>query len=442
MPRLLAAALAVCALASLHAADATWPQFRGPGGRAIAEGAGLPDTWSATENVAWRVPVAGLGWSSPIVAGNRIFLTSVVSASETEKPVKGLYFGGERPASTAEHRWVVHAFDLATGKTAWTREVHRAVPAFSRHLKNSYASETAATDGERVYVYFGNVGIFCFDLDGRAIWSERLPPVRMRNGWGTAASPVVHNGRLYIVNDNDEQSYLVALDAKTGKTIWRADRDEGSNWSTPLVWQHALRTEIVTTGTQKVRSYSLDGRLLWELRGMSSIVIPTPFSAHELLYVSSGYVGDAHRPAYAIRPGASGDISLAKDETSSRFIAWYQPTGGAYNPSALVYGDHYYTLYDRGFFTAHDARTGAATYPRQRIDPTAGAFTASPWAYNGRIFAMSEDGVTYVIRAGAKYELLGKNALDEFTMASPAIAGDSLIIRTASALYRIARPRN
>lgn len=425
-----------CAAATLSAADVPWPQFRGPGARGVAEGANLPERWSATENIAWKVDVPGTGWSSPIVAGDRIFLTSVISASETEKPVKGLYFGGERPASTVEHRWVVTALDLASGRTLWTRDAHRAVPAFARHLKNSYASETPVTDGERLYVLFGNVGLYCYDLAGSLVWSQKVEPVRMRNGWGTASSPVLHDGRLYLVNDNDQQSFVTALDAKTGKALWRLPREEGSNWSTPYVWQHAGRTEIVTTGTQKVRSYSLDGKPLWELRGMSTIVIPTPFSAHGLLYVSSGYVGDTHRPAYAIRPGASGDITIG-EPSSPKFVAWYQPQGGPYNPSPLVYGDYYYTLYDRGFLTAHDARTGAEVYGKQRIDPEAGAFTASPWAYNGKIFASSEDGVTYVIRAGATYELLGRNRLDEFTMATPAIAGDSLILRTASAVYRI-----
>ena len=425
-----------CAIVTVHLGANSWPQFRGPGGRGIAEGPGLPDRWSVTENIAWKVPVAGTGWSSPIVTGNRVFVTSVISATEPEKPTKGLYFGGERPTSTAEHRWVVFAFDLATGRTLWMREAHRGVPSFARHLKNSYASETPVTDGQRLYVQFGNIGLFCYDLDGKPLWSQKAESVRMRNGWGTASSPVHHQGRLYLVNDNDQQSFVTAVDARTGKTLWRQPRDEPSNWSTPFVWQHDGRTELVTTGAQKVRSYALDGQPLWELRGMSSIVIPTPFAAHGLLYVSSGYVGDTHRPAYAIRPGASGDITVS-ESASQPFVAWYQPQGGSYNPSALVYGDYYYTLYDRGFLTAHDARTGKEIYGKQRLDPAAGAFTASPWAYNGKIFALSEEGVTYVIRAGVKYELLGTNSLDEFTMATPAIIDDSLILRTASALYRI-----
>src|SRR5688572_18155606 len=255
------------AIATATLAADTWPQFRGPGGRGIAEGANLPDRWSPTDNIAWKIAVPGTGWSSPIVAGDRVFVTSVVSATETEKPTKGLYFGGERPASTAEHRWVVAAYDLASGRLLWTKEAHRAVPAFARHLKNSYASETPVTDGQRLYVSFGNVGLFCYDLDGNQLWSNKAEPMRMRNGWGTASSPVLHQGRLYLVHDNDEQSFVTAIDAKTGKPLWRVARDEGSNWSTPFVWQHDRRTELVTTGSQKVRSYSLDGKPLWELRG-------------------------------------------------------------------------------------------------------------------------------------------------------------------------------
>ena len=226
----------------------------------------------------------------------------------------------------------------------------------------------------------------------------------MRYGWGAASSPVLHQGRLYIVNDNEEQSFLEALDAKTGKQIWRVARDEGSNWATPFVWESGKRTEIVTAGTRRVRAYDLDGKLLWELGGMSSIAIPTPFAKFGLLYVTSGYVGDQVRPVYAVRPGASGDISLKGDETSNEFVAWYQRQGGPYNPSPLVYGDYYYTLMDFGFLTCRDARTGKEIYGKQRINTAGAAFTASPWAYNGKIFALSEDGDTYVIQAGTRVQ--------------------------------------
>ena len=419
------------------AAHAQWPQFRGPGSTGVSESTQLPDTWSTTENVRWKTRIRGDGWSSPIAWGNRVFVTAVVPAETTETPQRGLYLKGERPAPTFEHRWMVYAIDFATGKIVWEREAHRGVPQTARHLKNTYASETPVTDGQRVYVLFGNVGLFAYDFDGTPAWSTRLDPKPTRNGWGTGASPALHDGRLYVVHDNEVAPELIAINANNGAIVWRVARKEGSNWSTPFVWQHGGRTEIVTTGTVAVRSYGLDGSLLWELRPMSSHVIPSPFARHGLLYVSSGYVGDSTRPVYAIKPGASGDISLQPGETSNAFVAWSLPQGGTYNTSPIVYGDYYYTLFDRGFFTCHDARTGKEIYTKVRLDPAAGAFTASPWAYDGKLFALSEDGVTYVIQAGPEYKLLGRNSLDEFTMASPAIHQNSLLIRTATTLYRI-----
>jgi len=409
------------------AAPQNWPQFRGPDSSGVAaDDPRLPDRWSKTENVAWKAEIPGRGWSSPVVWGDSVFLTSVVSTAPEEPAKKGLYFGGNRPAPpTVEHRWMVYGVDFKGGKILWEREVHQGVPQSARHLKNSYASETPATDGEHVYAYFGNVGVFCFDFKGKLLWSQRYGPVSTRYGWGTAASPVLYRGRLYIVSDNDDKSFLAALDAKTGREIWRAGRDEKSNWSTPYVWEHDGKAEIVTNGTGRIRSYDLDGKLLWDEGGGSDIVIPTPFSRFGLLYVTSGYVGDQKRPVYALQPGGK--------------MAWSLPQAGPYNPSPIIYGDYYYTLLDRGFFTCHEARTGKEVYGRQRIDPEAAAFTASPWAYNNRIFALSEDGDTYVIQAGPEFKVLGKNSLDEMSMATPAIAGGSLILRTASRLYRIAR---
>lgn len=418
-----------------------WPQFRGPRSDGVAaDDPALPDTWSATRNVVWKTEVPGSGWASPVVWGDRIFLTSVISALAPEAPKKGLYFGGNREnIPSDEHRWMVYAVDWKSGKIQWAREVHRGTPGSSHHLKNTYASETPVTDGERVYAYFGNLGLFVFDMDGKPAWSQHWGPFHTRYGWGTAASPVLYKDRIYIVNDNDDQSFLAALDKRTGKQMWRVERDEASNWATPYIWEHDRGAEIITSGTRKVRSYDLDGHLLWELGGMSSIVIPTPFAQHGLLFLASGYVNDTVRPVFAVRPGARGDISLKEGETSNQQVAWYQRQAGPYNPSPLVYGDYYYTLLDRGILTCHDARTGREVYGKQRIDPEAGAFTASLWAYNGKLFALSEDGDTFVMQAGEQFKVIGKNPLDEMCMATPAIARGSLIIRTATKLYRIGR---
>src|SRR5437867_3046149 len=234
--------------------DSAWPQFRGPGGRGVATNANLPDHWSASENVAWKAEIPGRGWSSPIIWGDRVFLTTAISSGETEQPKKGLYFGGERrDAPRPEHEWKVLCLDLSSGKTRWERVVQRTKPAGPVHLKNTYASETPVTEGERVFAYLGNAGVFCLDFDGHPVWSKPLEPHKTRYGWGTAASPVLHGDRLYLVNDNDEQSYLLALDRRTGKEILRVERDEKSNWSTPFVWEHERRTEVVTAGSGKVR---------------------------------------------------------------------------------------------------------------------------------------------------------------------------------------------
>ncbi len=421
----------------LAAASDPWPQFRGPNAAGISTNAHLPVRWSATENVAWKTDLPGRSWSSPIVWGERVFVTAVVNSGVSEPPKKGLYFGGERPEpSQAEHRWQVLGLDLATGKVQWEETVHRGAPPTPIHLKSSYGAETPVTDGERVYALFGGVGLFALKLDGTAAWSRPLEPRKMRYGWGTAASPVLHGGRLFLVNDNDDRSELLALDAQTGRELWRVDREEKSNWATPFVWVHGPRTELVTPGSGAVRSYSLDGEVLWSLKGMSSIAIPTPQAGDGLLFVSSGYVGDKLRPLYAIRPGGSGDLTLKPGETRNEFIAWSNPVGGPYNPSPLFYDGRIYVLFDRGLVSGYEAKTGRLLYDRERL-PDGFAFTSSPWAASGNVYCLNEDGVCFVIRAGDTFELLHTNRLadDDMCMATPAMAGDRLLIRTAARLY-------
>jgi outer membrane protein assembly factor BamB len=420
------------------AAQDNWPQFRGPGARGISTSPNLPDRWSATENVAWKTDVPGRGWSSPIAWGDRIFLTTVVNTADTEPPKKGLYFGGERPVPASQHRWIVLCLDLKTGAKVWQRTVHQGTPDTSIHVKNSYASETPVTDGRHVYALFGNVGLYCLTMDGKPVWEHRLEPRRTRLGWGTAASPVLHKGRLYLVNDNEEQSYLLALSADTGRELWRVPRGEKSNWATPYVWETPGRTEIVTAGSGQVRSYDTEGRLLWTLKGMSSITIATPYSVGGLLILSSGYVGDRSKPIYAVRPGATGDISLKPGERSSSHIAWCAENAAPYNPTTLAVANRIFVLYDFGFLGIYRTDTGQVLLERERI-PNGRGFTASPWSYGGKIFCLNEDGVTFVFRESDRMELLHQNPLaeDDMCMATPAIVGDRLIIRTSARVYCI-----
>jgi outer membrane protein assembly factor BamB len=438
----LAAAFLVLAGPSVRGDD-NWPQFRGPGSRGVSEDRDLPEAWSKTENVAWVTKIPGRGWSSPVVWGDRVFLTAAIQLDGKNEKIKpGLYFGGDRPTPKTPFRYVVYCLDFNTGKVLWEKTVHEGIPKFGHHLKNTMASETPVTDGERVYAYFGNVGLYAFDFDGNQKWSRELGAYPMALNWGTAASPAIYDGKIYILDDNEKHSFLSAIDAATGKELWRKDRDEKSNWSTPYIWKNEQRTEIVTCGVNRVRSYDLDGKVLWQLSGMSSIVIPTPFSAGGLLYVTSGYVMSQKKPVFAIKPGASGDISLKGDkkETSNEHIAWSNPKAGPYNVSPVLYKDVLYVLYDRGLLAAFNAQTGEALYkpPLARLG-TSEHYTASPWAYNGKIFCLSEEGQTAVIEAGGtKPKIIRKNELDEFTMATPAIVRGSLLIRTDSQLYRIA----
>ena len=431
-----AAAWIVLTGALAHAQD-HWPQFRGPRSTGTSTNTHLPDTWSASRNVAWKTEIPGRSWSSPIVWGDRVFLTTVVDSGTSEAPKKGLYFGGDRPTPpTSEHAWKVLGISRTNGQVSWERTVHRGAPRTSIHLKGSYGAETPVTDGERIYAVFGGVGVFAFSLDGQPAWSRPLEPRSTRYGWGSAASPVVHGGRLFLVDDNDDHAELRALDARTGKEVWRVDRDEKSNWATPFVWQSGQRTELITPGTRAVRSYDLDGNLLWSLRGMSSIAIPTPFAGDGLLFVTSGYVGDTFRPLYAIRPEAHGDISLAPGTSQNASVAWSDPTGGPYNPTPLYYEGRLYVLFDRGLVSCRDARTGRVLYDRERL-PDGFAFTASPWAHGGKVFCLNEDGVCFVLQAGDTFRLLSTNRLadDDMCMASPALSGDRLLLRTSKRLY-------
>lgn len=429
-----------------------WPGFRGAAHGIAADHPALPDKWSTSENVVWKADIPGRGWASPVVWGDHVF---VVTAVDVTKPVDtfrkpteyvsrslgGPMTGEDVNRTPAEHRWVALDFDARTGKVRWERTLKTATPTQAVHNKNSMASETPVTDGERLYVYLSYAGLFALDFNGTVVWSKPMEPQPVRMGWGGAASPVLHDGRLYVVNDNDAQSYLAAYDARTGNELWRVPRDEKSNWSTPFVWQNAQRTEIVTTGSKRVRSYDTSGKLLWELGGLTSIHAATPIASGGLLYISSGYTSDAVRPVFAVRPGATGDITPPAGQRSNDYIVWSHPALAAAYPSGLVTGDTYYMLLDRGFFTATDARTGREVYGRQRIATDGGMFSASPWSYNGKIFALNEDGTTYVIQPGAEFKVIGQNALDEFTLATPAISNGSLYIRTATKLYRISTAR-
>lgn len=409
---------------------------------APSDGPTPPEHWSETENVGWKTEIPGLAWSSPVVWKNKVFLTTCIALGETKPPVKGLYFAdldaNKYDLPKVEHEWKLYCLELGSGKILWERTVHKGLPDKTYHLKNTLASETPLVDGQRVYAYFGNLGLFTYDLDGKLLWKTSFPAVETRYGWGTGASPTMHGDMLFVVNDNEDESYLVALDKATGRERWRVTRDEKSNFVTPLVWAHEGRTELVTAGSGGIKSYDLEGNPLWVLKGMSYLAIPTPQVAGELLYVTSGHVMDKTKPLYAIRPGAKGDISLSASEDSNDFVAWCQKKAGSYHPTPVIADGQVYLLYDQGFFAAYDAASGKQVYGKQRI-PGGRAFTASPWAYGGKVFCLNEDGVTFIIDGGKEFKIVGENRLaeDDMCMATPVIAGRQLLIRASKRIYSI-----
>jgi outer membrane protein assembly factor BamB len=441
-----------------------WPQFRGPAGAGVADESSLPERWSKTDNVAWSIDVPGRGWSSPIVWGDRVYVTSAISPGAFKAPSTGI-FGNDYAADlarqglsdeevvkrvvnrdieltseTGDIRYMVYALDAKTGKVAWEQEAHRGKPSGGRHRKNTYASETPVTDGERLYVSFGgNVGLFCYSMDGTLLWKHAWPPQPIYLDFGTASSPVVHQGRVYQLHDNDGESFLAALDAKTGKPLWAVTREDAapmtSGWATPFIWDNGRRTEIVTIGRGRVVSYDLEGRELWRLRGMTQAT-PSPVAADGLLYVGSGAQGDSNRPLMAVRPGASGDISLAADQDANEFVVWRQPRFSAYTPSPLVYRGRVYAVNDNGILQVADAKTGKEVF-KARVGGGGHTFSSSPVASQGRIYLLSEDGETFVLRAADRYEEIARNSLDEMSLASPAADADSLYLRTQTRLYRI-----
>jgi outer membrane protein assembly factor BamB len=441
-----------------------WPRFRGPDGNPVVAKGRLPEKWSTTENVEWAAEVPGRGWSSPIVNGRWVFLTTVTTEGKSKPPQIGTEYSNEYAAELMKQglsqqevldrltardielpkevmlHYFLYCLDIQTGNVVWKQEFYSGRPPGGRHRKNSFASETPVTDGKRVYVYVANLGLYAYDMKGAEVWHTPLEAYPIYLDFGTGGSPAFLGDMLVIVNDNEKQQFIAAFDKRTGKPVWRTNRDlaakgdgppQRSGWVTPFVWKNPRRTEVVTVGPGVAVSYDPAGKELWRLSGMSATPIPSPFAYDGLLYVNGG----RGKALYAIKPGATGDLTPGEDGKLNEFLAWSQPRAGTYLPTEVAYQGALYALSETGILSRFDAKTGKLNY-RSRID-AGGAFTSSPWAYNGKVFCLSEEGKTFVIAAGEQFELLHVNLLDEMTQATPAIVGDRLLLRTQSRLYSI-----
>lgn len=428
------------------AAD-TWPSFRGLAAAGVADKQGLPQQWDGVKGAGlrWKVEVPGLAHSSPIVWGDRVFLTSAISsrADATFKP--GLYGAGTASEDRTPQEWVLMALDRATGKTAWQRTAYKGVPKEKRHIKSTYANATPATDGRFVVAFFGSHGLHAYRMNGEPAWQKDLGVLDVgaydlpEYEWGTASSPIIYKDLVIVQCDTQKESFLLAADIHTGKTVWKTARTELPSWGTPNVFVPARggRPELVTNASNFVRGYDPDtGAERWRLGGSSKITAPTPIFGDGLMVVASGRAPE--RPIFVIRPGGSGDITPQGDAESSSHVAWRKTGRGSYMPTPLIYEGILYVLSNAGLFDAYELATGAEIY-RQRVEHGGSGFSASPVAADGRIYLSSEDGDMFVIRAGRTFELLGKHPMGEPLMATPAIAGGTMFVRGEKHLFAVGR---
>jgi outer membrane protein assembly factor BamB len=425
--------LAVCT-----AAAANWHQWRGPYENGTAPG-DAPLEWSDSKNIAWKTTIPGRGFSSPIVSGDRIFLTTAVVARTVAKkeaaaadlPAEQRPGWGGGAGTSAEYRFEVIAIDRRSGKAAWQRTATTAIPHEGYHQRyGSFASNSPVTDGKHVYAFFGSRGVYCYDMDGQLQWQKAFPPMNIAFHFGEGTAAVL-NGRFLLLNfDQEKNSYLLALDKTTGQEIWRVDRDEPSGWAPPLVVEHEGRKQLIVSGSKRVRAYELEtGKPIWECAGLGTNVIPAPVAAGGIVYAMSGFQQDPN--LLAIKLGQTGDL------TGSKSVLWSNRRGNSYTPSPVLADGKLYFLTDSGRISCLDAVTGAPYYLQQRLGKSYN-LKASPVAVNGKLYVATEEGETVVVKMGEKFEVLAVNTLsDQSFIASPAVADGAIYLRGENTLFCI-----
>jgi outer membrane protein assembly factor BamB len=444
--------LSLCCLALASPRGATandwisqrdWPQFRGHRASGVAERSYLPLSWNVEthSNVRWKTAIPGLGHASPIVAGERVFIVTAASSDPNPALRVGLYGDIAPVKDESAYEWYLYCLDRSTGRILWKETVARGVPKIKRHTKATHANSTPATDGRHVVVFLGSEGLYCYDVCGRLCWKKdlglldsgffMLPAAQ----WGFASSPIIYRDMVIVQCDVQKNSFLAALDIRTGRELWRTPRADVPTWSTPTVYEGPTRAELIVNGFKHSGGYDpRTGRELWKLSGGGDIPVPTPVVAHNLIYLASAHGPKA--PLCAVRLGASGEITPPADATSTEQVAWYKNRDGTYMQTPLVYRDYLYACKDNGVLSCYDARTGEMLY-RERLGGGQTGFTASPVAADGKLYFTSEIGDIYAVQAGPQFEVLATNSMGDVCMATPAISGQFLIVRTKSYVYGI-----
>ena len=430
----------VLALSSTHAQEGApetyWPQWRGPLATGVTPDGNPPVRWSEEENIRWKVSIPGRGSASPIVWDDKVFVLTAVTTGEEGSGREGLFSLLRRRivrgiAANEVLRFTVLAFSRHDGRVLWERVAVEERPHEGIHQTGSFASPSAVADDEQVCAFFGSRGLYCYDMDGGLLWEQDFGDMTIRLGFGEGASPVLYGDTIVVNWDHQGQSFITALDKRTGRERWRVERDEQSSWATPLVVEHGGRAQVVTSATSRVRSYDLEtGRLIWEADGLTQNAIPSPVAAGGMVFVTSGYRGNR---LWAIRlAAAKGDI------TNGDAIAWSLDKDTPYVPSPLLHDGILYLLKsNRGVLSAYDAETGHRYYGPERLKGIRNVY-ASPVAAGGRIYITSREGTTLVVADGPRVNVLATNVLEDEFDASPAVVGDAIYLRGREFLYCIA----
>lgn len=420
-----------------------WPQFRGPYASGIVETRMIPDHWNVTtgENIRWKRRIPGLGHSSPVIWGDRLFITTAVSGSGNNSLKVGLYGDIDEVGDRSEHEYSLYCFNKQNGELLWERLVHKGVPVTERHTKSSHANPSPATDGKFVVVFFGSEGLHCYDFEGTLVWKKNFgrinagPYTDPEVEWGYASSPIIHENRVIVQCDIiGGEGFLASLDLETGEEIWRTPREDVATWSTPNFLNKYGQRQIVVNGFSQIGGYEFDtGEELWTLSNGGDAPVPTPVFAHGLIYIHGSH--GRYQPIFAIRPEARGDITLDKESTTNESIVWSIKRGAAYMPTNLVYGEYLYNLRMNGNLSCFKAKTGEVIY-KERI-PEAMGITSSGVASNGKLYYSLEQGDVVVVKAGPEFEILSRNPMDDLLMASPAISDNMIFFRTQHYLVAV-----
>ena len=425
---------AVAAIASQpEGFEKNWHHWRGPHATGAAIDANPPTTWSETENVRWKVEIPGMGHAAPIIWGDKIFIQTAIEikakeeSEEDDNPFSGFFGGNKKPL----YKFALLALNRSDGSILWQKTLREIQPHEGTHGDATYASNSPVTDGEHVYAYFGSRGLYCVDMMGNVKWEKDVGTMYKRNTFGEGSSPVLYDNTLVIVQDHERNSFITALDKRTGDVLWKTDRDERTTWFSPIIVENDGKPQVITTGTNRVRSYDLaTGELVWDGDGLTANSIPSPVAADGYVYLMSGFRGSAFRAVHLAK--AMGDI------TDSNAIVWEYNRDTPYVPSPLLYKDTIYFLKDnKGILSAFNIKTGEARYGPERLQYISGVY-ASIVGAGDRVYIAGRNGTVNVIQHGSKFEILAANKLDENFNASPAIVGSELYLRGGQYLYCIA----